>query len=239
MVRMCRLAPTMATLILAPWEFWLSCKNWDWGETPIFAFPRRVCAVLMGGRWVTLGLQGSDPLNLWPNSISPASLDHHYQTLSPRLSTIVILCQCRGKKVQYTHFLFIFVSLWNKNWNLIVLPQLRLVYMHRFESVQDGFVEELMLHWCLVAKGSGRGKDTTFLFSSAVTHCVHTNYPTFLFTDLAATQWAGVKLSSFIWGHLLKWLQTTVRLKHQEEGLGRGDSLNNGASSEKPPNLCG
>lgn len=105
MVRMCRLAPTMATLILAPWEFWLSCKNWDrGGNTDLCHSQEGVCVCgAAGGRWVTRRLQGSDPLDLWPNSISPASLDHHYQTLSLRLSRIANL---GGKNEQYTHFFY-------------------------------------------------------------------------------------------------------------------------------------
>lgn len=109
MVRMCRLAPTMATLILAPWEFWLSCKNWDrGGNTDLCHSQEGVCVCgAAGGRWVTRRLQGSDPLDLWPNSISPASLDHHYQTLSLRLSRIANL----GGKKRAIHTLLLLTLL--------------------------------------------------------------------------------------------------------------------------------
>ena len=104
MVRTCRLAPTMATLILAPWEFWLSCKNCDWGgNTDLCLSQEGVCGAA-GGRWVTRRLQGSDPLDLWPNSISPS-------TISLPLSDIISQAMRDSypmpekKKLQHTHFL--------------------------------------------------------------------------------------------------------------------------------------
>lgn len=101
---MCRLAPTMATLILAPWEFWLSCKNWvrEGGKHRSLPFPEG-CVWRWRGKVSHSRLQGSDPLNPRPNSISPASLVHHYQTLSPKLSRIVILCQHWERKEMDTN----------------------------------------------------------------------------------------------------------------------------------------
>lgn len=205
MVRTCRLAPTMATLILVPWEFWLSCKNWDWGETPIFAFPRRECVELRGEGE---SLVGSRALTRWTSGLIQsvqASLAYHYKTLSPRLRRTVVPCQ-RWKKIA-THTLPVLTLLpfarlctaiggWLSRHNralftCIILRECKPVF------------RELMLHWCLVAMGPGLRpwhKGMTFLFSHIVTYWVDTNYPAFRSTNLAATYWAGVKPSPFMWG---------------------------------------
>lgn len=181
MVRMCRLAPTMATLILAPWEFWLSCKNWDrGGNTDLCHSQEAVCVCgAAGGRWVTRRLQGSDPLDLWPNSISPASLDHHYQTLSLRLSRIANLGgKTSNTHTSFTHFAsFCTPTCYNRR--LIVLSQPGNI----LRKCKMMFGRKLMLQWCLVAMGlelRSQHKGMTFLFGCVVTYCDDTNYPQIL-----------------------------------------------------------
>lgn len=243
MVRTCRLAPTMATLILAPWEFWLSCKNRDQGgNTDLCLSQEGVCRAA-GGRWVTRRLQGSDPLDLWPNSISPS-------TISLPLSDIISQAKQNSypmpalEKLQHTHFLSSLCFLLHA-----YAPQLKAdclatigpcLHASFWESASRCF-GELMLHWCLVAMGPGLRpwhKGMTFLFSCIVTYWVDTNYPAFRSTNLAATYWAGVKQSPFMWGvfwsgcsDYCETLAPSVLM--QGEGMWREESLEQWAPLRK------
>lgn len=214
MVRMCRLAPTMATLILAPWEFWLSCKNSDCGgNTDLCLSQEGVCGA-EGGRWVTRRLQGSDPLNLGPNSISPASLVHHYQTLSPRQSRIVISCKCltkKKKKEQDAHFLS---SLCIHNGRLIVFYNWALytcTILRECTLVSGG--TDLTLMSCCYGDGARAmawrhglpvWQRSNFLGWYKLLH--------FSFYRFSCYLVGRGQTELFHVGHLLKWMQTTVRL---------------------------
>lgn len=151
-----------------------------------------------GGRWVTRRLQGCDPLDLWPNSISPSiislPLSDHYSV--PAL---------KKKKKQHTHFLSSLCFLLHAYGPQLEADCLTTIgpclHASFWESASRCF-GELMSHWCLVAMGLGLRpwhKGMTFLFGCIVTYWVDTNYPAFRSTNLAATYWAGVKPSSFMW----------------------------------------
>lgn len=173
------------------------------GNTDLCLSQEGVCGAA-GGRWVTGRLQGSDPLNLCPNSISPsiislplsdiisqAKQDSHTMPTLEKIATHTLpvltllpftrLCTRIGGWLS------------RHNWALctrIILRECKPVF------------EELMLHWCLVAMGLGLRpwhNGMTFLFSCIVTYWVDTNYPAFRSTNLAATYWAGVKPSPFMW----------------------------------------
>lgn len=170
-----------------------------------------VCVALRGEGE---SLQGSDPLNLWPNSISPASLVHHYQTLSPRLSRIVISCQCLTKKIkneQDTHFLS---SLCSHNWRLIVFYNWALytcTILREHKLVSEG--TDLTLMSCCHGAGA-----RAMAWRHGLPVWQRSNFlgwyklPHFSFYRFSCYLVGRGQTELFHVGHLLKWLQTTVRL---------------------------
>lgn len=207
------LAPTMATLILAPWEFWLSCKNCDrGGNTNLCLSQEGVCGAA-GGRWVTRRLQGSDPLDLWPNSISPSTISLSLSDIISQAMRDSYPMPALGKKIA-THTLPVLTLLpfarlcatiggWLSRHNRALFTRIIL------RESKPVFLGELMLHWCLVAMGPGlrpRHKGMTFLFSCIVTYWVDTNYPAFSIYQFSHYLMGRGQTEPFHVGHLLKWL---------------------------------
>lgn len=156
------------------------------GGRPILAFPRRAA----GGRWVTHGLQGSDPLDPCPNSISARTISLPLSDIISKTEQDSYLLPKLENNSHHTH-----TSCSPFVW--IVLPQLVPVCMHRF---QNWCFEELMLKTGTCCYEVGATAVQALLFSCIVTDRVDTNYPYFQSTNWATTYKAEVKPSPFMQG---------------------------------------
>lgn len=154
------------------------------GGRPSPGFPRRAA----GGRWVTHGLQGSDPLHPCPNSISVRTISLPLSDIISKTEQDSYLMPKMEKKncTTYTHFLFSFLvdcfatigSCLHENWCFegLMLSTMTCCYEVEAKSVQ------------------------ALLVSCRVTDQVDTNYLYFQSTNWAGAYKAEVKPSPFMRG---------------------------------------